>query len=344
MRTTTTILMERKFIMVKNFRCLLTHTFLLQLAPPAQAKEVRENLLVVSERHHRFLKPPKPPPKKTTPARKTTHKKSQRPPESLIGAFKDPGFVATIVPVLQTMIALTIQAAIEKAVDSAVEILRSTVLNITGSNSQLKNTIDQQIKLSEQQNKIIKKQAKQLQEKSQKIAELEKKIENMSTELTKVTSSLNDVEQYGLCNSLRFSNLGLDPKLPEIELTKRVTTFINDRMLVNGPILSESDIERCHPIGRPRNNSPSQIIVKFSSYHTKNRVFDAKSRLRNSRMFASEDLTRMNYSLVKKLLPLKKACIIYSFWTSNGRISAKKSENGNPIRIYQADDIEHRLS
>ena len=241
------------------------------------------------------------------------------------------------------MIAPTVQAAIEKAVDSAVQILRSTVLNdIIDSNSQLKNMIDQQTKLSEQQNKIIKEQAEQLQEKSQQIAELERKIENMSTELTKVKSSLNDVEQYGRRNSLRFSNLGLDPKLPEVELTKQVT-FINDRMLVNGPILSESDIERCHPIGRPRTNSPSQIIVKFSSYHTKKRVFGANSRLRNSKMFVSEDLTRMKFSLVKKLQPLKKAGVIYSFWTSNGRIFSKKSEDGNPIRIYQAEDIEHRL-
>ena len=74
----------------------------------------------------------------------------------------------------------------------------------------------------------------------------------MSTELTKenLYYFINDVKQYGRRNSLRFSNLGLDPKLPEVELIKRVTTFNNDRILVNGPILSECDIERCHPIGQ----------------------------------------------------------------------------------------------
>ena len=54
----------------------------------------------------------------------------------------------------------------------------------------------------------------------------------------------------------RFSNLGFNPKLPEIELTKIVTAFINDRMLPNDPLLPETDIDRCRPDGQVRNNVP----------------------------------------------------------------------------------------
>ena len=74
------------------------------------------------------------------------------------------------------MIAPTIQTAIEEAVDSAIEMLRSSILNdIVSSNVQLKKTIDEQIKISEQQNKIIKEQADKLDEKTKIINVIEKK-------------------------------------------------------------------------------------------------------------------------------------------------------------------------
>ena len=207
----------------------------------------------------------------------------------------------------------------------------------------LKKTIDEQIKISEQQNKIIKEQADKLDGKTKLIDELEQKCDNLSAELNKVKVAVSDLEQYGRRNSLRFSKLGFDPKLPENELIKKTTAYINDRMLPNGPLLSESDIDRYHPIGQLRNNVPSQVIVKFASYHIKHRVFSAKANLRNTPVFVSEDLTRSNYAIIKKLQPLKKRNKVHSFWTSNGRIFVEKSEESRPIRLDQADDVEHRL-
>ena len=190
--------------------------------------------------------------KKTTPTRKSLpSKKSQLSSESFLAAVKDPDFANSFAPLLQTVIAPTIQTAIEKAVDSAIEMLRSSILNdIVSSNVQLKKTIDEQIEISEQQNKIIKEQADKLDEKTKMIDELEQKCDNLSVELNKVKAAVNDLEQYGRQNSLRFSKLGFDPKLPENELIKKTTAFINDRMLPNDPLLSESDIDRCHPIGQ----------------------------------------------------------------------------------------------
>ena len=219
--------------------------------------------------------------------------------------------------------------------------LRSSILNdIVSSNVQLKKTIDEQIKISEQQNKIIKEQAHKLDGKTKL---MEQKCDNLSAELNKVKVAVSDLEQYGRRNSLRFSKLGFDPKLPENELIKKTTAFINDRMQPNSPLLSQSDIDRCHPTGQLRNNVPSHVIVKFASYHIKHRVFSAKANLRNTPVFFSEDLTLSNYAIIKKLQPLKKRNKVHSFWTSNGRIFVEKSEESRPIRLDQADDVEHRL-
>ena len=124
---------------------------------------------------------------------------------------------------------------------------------------------------------------------------------------------------------------------------KKNTAFIKDRVLPNGPLLSESDIDRCHPIGQLRNSVPSQVIGKFASYHINHRVFYAKANLRNTPVFVSEDLTRSNYAIIKKLQPLKKTNKVHSFWTFNGRSFVKKAEASRPIRLDQVDDVDHRL-
>ena len=85
--------------------------------------------------------------------------------------------------------------------------------------------------------------------------------------------------------------------------------------------------------------------MKFSRYHDKRRVFISKSSLKGNpnKSFIAEDLTSVNHSQVKNLLPLKKSTKIHSFWTSDGRIYAKKEEGSTPIRISPNDDVYDKL-
>ena len=151
---------------------------------------------------------------------------------------------------------------------------------------------------------------------------------------------MNDLEQYGRRNSLRFSQLRVNYKLPEIELMSEVADQINEHMLTTGPKITTQDIERCHPVGK--SNSP-QILVKFRSYQTKHLVYSAKSRLKNTPIYVSEDLTRLNYSVIQKLQPLKKSGKIHSYWTTNGRVLAKRYETSRPTHVYHNDEVEERL-
>ena len=273
--------------------------------------------------------------KKATPSRRSaTVRRNQSSSESFLGAFNDPDFIIAITPMLKSMIAPTIQGAINQAVETAVEKIRSTILKeIKDSNKELANTI-------EQQNKIIADQAAQLDEKAKIITDLELKLENVSGELNKVRFSVNNLEQYGRRNSLRFSQLRVNYKLPEIELMSEVADQINEHMLTSGPKITTQDIERCHPVGK--SNSP-QILVKFRSYQTKHLVYSAKSRLKNTLIYVSEDLTRLNYSVIQKLQPLKKSGKIHSYWTTNGRVLAKRYETSRPTQVYHNDEVEERL-
>ncbi|MEW8246168.1 MAG: hypothetical protein AB2768_09085, partial [Candidatus Thiodiazotropha endolucinida] len=89
----------------------------------------------------------------------------------------------------------------------------------------------------------------------------------------------------------------------------------------------------------------SQILVKFFRYHDKRRVFALKRNLKNnaSKTFLTEDLTAINHSVVKTLLPMKKDGKIDSFWTRDGRIIVKKDKDSNPVRVSPNANIERSL-
>lgn len=140
------------------------------------------------------------------------------------------------------------------------------------------------------------------------------------SELDGLRYEVNDLEQYGRRNSIRLNNFKLiiTPKSEE-ELTECVMNFLNESVLQYGRPLEMRDIERCHYVGKAIGDRPKQIIIKFSHYQDKRRVFAAKSKLKNNRAktFITEDLTSANHTVVKELLLMKKAGKIDSFWTNN---------------------------
>ena len=57
----------------------------------------------------------------------------------------------------------------------------------------------------------------------------------------------------------------------------------------------------------------------------------------------SEDLTKSNYEIVKKLIAYKKANELNSFWTTNGSPVVKKLADSKPVRINNFKAIENVL-
>ena len=131
------------------------------------------------------------------------------------------------------------------------------------------------------------------------------------------------------------------PPADELELTKHVVSFLNKRVLHDTAPLDLRDIERCHFVGKAVLGRSRQIIVKFCHYQDKKRVFAGKSRLKGNpaKIFLTEDLTSVNHSVVKSLLPLKKNESIDSFWTSNGQIYVKKDSTSDPVKVSSTDDL-----
>ena len=283
--------------------------------------------------------------------RAQTSRKSKSPSlsaESLIEAFNNPSLISSITPAIQSIIVPTVKSAIDTAVSSAVDTIKSGILKeLIESNNKLKETIDTQMVIINKQQLQIDDQRKKLIEKSTEVNNLASKVKELTVENISIKTSLNDIEQYGRRNSLRFNNLKLDPKLQEHDMTKAVVSFINTHILSpDQSKISEADIDRCHPVGPSRfDNQQRQILVKFCSYHTKWKVFRSKSNLKKNKVkvFVCEDLTGANYRLVKSLSDLKKKGHLHSYWTTNGNVLAKLKENSPSIKVKPYDDFLSKL-
>ena len=265
--------------------------------------------------------------------------------DMLLLTFAEPPFIVRYVPLLQGLMTPVFEGLVKKPLDDANENMNKTLEKITSANKMLHDKIEQQIEMISGQRVEIDKLASELEKKDERIDALEDQVKSLTAQVNTVKLSNNDLNQYGRRNSIRLSNIKIDPDLPESDITKEVTAFLNSKILPGDKQVRETDIERCHPIGRANEAGYKQILVKFTRYHTKRMVFSKKSKLKGNvgKIFMSEDLTQLNYGIVKSLLALKKDGDIYGFWTSNGNVLAKKTEHSSPVRLNILDDIETKL-
>ena len=111
-----------------------------------------------------------------------------------------------------------------------------------------------------------------------------------------------------------------------------------------GVRLSINDIGRSHPIGEVKDGKIS-IIVRFLSYRQRQKVFSSKRKLKGDedKMFIAENLTKHRYDLLKRLNVLRKNGTIFSFWTHDGSVLVKKTEQSRTVTVKNKEDV-HKLA
>jgi hypothetical protein len=111
-----------------------------------------------------------------------------------------------------------------------------------------------------------------------------------------------------------------------------------------GPIICSDWLKfqrsSAHIIG-PINNGKGQLICRFRNRKVKNSIFMKKKNLKNNKdnIFITEDLTKFRQSIIKELNAQKKAKKLNSFWTFDGRIFAKKTDDSRKTFIRCIQDI-----
>ena len=67
------------------------------------------------------------------------------------------------------------------------------------------------------------------------------------------------------------------------------------------------------------------MIVKFVSYKSKAKAYDARFNLSN--VYMTKDFTASNQTVVNQIIHLKKVKRIKKFWSNDGKIFAKVTDD-----------------
>lgn len=237
-----------------------------------------------------------------------------------------PSILKSIKPQIEQTIKVTIENTLSQtiagAVDDAINKFKSQVME------PLLNQKDEEITLLKHE----------INSKDAKLKDLETKIETLEINNDKLEKGLNDLDQYGRRQSIRLNNVSL----PDDSVCEEVVLEIINNALLDGEPISHNDIERCHPVGKPNKKKNRQIIVKFLSYKTKAKVYDARFNLSN--IYMTEDLTQNNQTVATELAKKKKVKKVSKFWSIDGKIFAKAHKLQPKFRIKTVNDIDTMIA
>ena len=154
------------------------------------------------------------------------------------------------------------------------------------------------------------------------------RVSQLETEKVKLSNEIDALEQYSRKNGLIVHGV------PDIaNPVTAVLDIINDKLGV--PNGCES-IDRCHRLGTSAISSNSRpIIVKFTSYQVRQKVFSGKRRLKGTKLLITENLTRRRSELLNKAKTLNN---VTATWTSDGRIVCLLS-SGRKVSVTTVQDL-----
>ncbi|XP_072018137.1 uncharacterized protein [Amphiura filiformis] len=165
--------------------------------------------------------------------------------------------------------------------------------------------------------------------------------EDLSQQFTNVDKQLNDIQQYSRRNSLRVTGI------PE-HLKECTDTIVKDLAKEKlGITINDSDVDRSHRVGKMNEEKQDgskkhrAILVKFTSYRSRNKVIKARSKLKGSGITIHEDLTKQNQILLSKT---GKHPGVVAAWSIDGRIfaSVPSSAPGKTQTIIIRDDNDFK--
>ena len=159
---------------------------------------------------------------------------------------------------------------------------------------------------------------------------LQLQLENTSLHqrMYSAESAIDELEQYGRRNALRISNTWAEV---DGESTDDMVVDLAINQL--GIDLHQNDISRSHRVGPKRPGHPRPVLVKFSTYRARERVYRARGKLKNTlnNTYINEGLTKKRGSLAYSARQLKKSRRIQDTWSYDCRIFVKN--NADTVRV-----------
>ena len=167
--------------------------------------------------------------------------------------------------------------------------------------------------------------------------EHDKDIDSLYNRIAELENRIESQEQYSRRTSLRFNNVPVPVDvngkiIHPVDTDNIILDICRNKLNLS---IDLNDIGRSHVIGKVKHGK-SQVVVRFISYRTRHLVYSNKKPLKEMSVIF---LTKFRTSLVKKLASMKSDKLINAYWTADGRLLVKQSENGRKHIINDFQDI-----
>ena len=164
-------------------------------------------------------------------------------------------------------------------------------------------------------------------EKEREITQLKRTLNSLNLRLDKADRALDRQEQYSRRNYLLIH--GIDEENQE-NTDEVVISVLKKEM---DEEITHLDIDRSHRLGNRKldKSKPRPIIIKFSRYNVKARIFKNKRKLKEKRISITESLTKT------RMEKLQKAGEEHSFrnvWTNDGKILYIDINDHNRVKVF----------
>lgn len=231
--------------------------------------------------------------------------------------FSSEQFISMMSTTMKNVLSETIQTTLDDHA-TKMKALDEKMAAIQLQNSKLSDSLnDESRRSSSLQTKVV-----ALEFQNSKLYESLSEVRN---QVDRVLFKCNDNEQYSRRSNVRV--FGIDES-PDESCEGKILDFVKAKLDID---LREFDIDRCHRVGLKKAGKPRAIIVKLDSYKVKSRIIKSRKKLKGTAFLITEDLTKENYSLLRKVREAEETS---SAWSVDGKIFAKFS-NGGPIKIIR---------
>ena len=160
------------------------------------------------------------------------------------------------------------------------------------------------------------------------VNELQKENADLKQRVTLLETKADAAEQYSRRNCLRISGV------PE-DSSENTDVYVIDMARAIDVEVKLDEIERSHRVGPMKTGRPRDIIVKFTSYRVRRKVYGerTKAKVRGyAGVFINEDLTKSRKELLMKARRMVKNNLMKSAWSSDGA-----------ILVRDLSDTKHRI-
>ena len=131
------------------------------------------------------------------------------------------------------------------------------------------------------------------------IATLKDTVKSLQTQLKYEHEARLKLEAHSRRSNLRFYGIPEKAGESDIDCEMSLKEVIQNKLGISEPVM----FERCHRLG-PRHNSNRAIIVKFSFYKDRDKVWKARKNLSGTRIYIKEDFPPEIDQRVNKMMPI----------------------------------------